>query len=127
MMSDRNPAAQVEIGLDGTMQWATVYRSGMLYNHLTCVHTNVLGLNQPPAPAPPAPPHGPTTHSMAWLRMPPYHLSPGQDEWFRLWPTMPPSMRDTTHVQHDPCDYCGYPQLCQARQADMSDSSPGAG
>ncbi|ETV64355.1 hypothetical protein H257_18739 [Aphanomyces astaci] len=56
MMSDRNPAAQVEIGMDGRMQWATVCRSGMLYNHLTCVHTNVLGLNQPPPPATPAPP-----------------------------------------------------------------------
>ncbi|RHY75448.1 hypothetical protein DYB30_006450 [Aphanomyces astaci] len=77
MMSDRNPAAQVEIGMDGRMQWATVYRSGMLYNHLTCVHTNVLGLNQPPPPATPVPPTA---------RHPFYGLAKDAPVPFESWP-----------------------------------------
>jgi exonuclease III len=77
MMSQGNPAAPVAIGRDGTMQWATVYRSGMIYNHLSCVHTNVLGLNQLPQLATPAP---------AMTRHPFYGMAKVAPIPFELWP-----------------------------------------
>ena len=77
MMSHGNPAARVEIGNDGRMQWAPVHRSGMIYNHLTSVYATVQGLNQVPPPTSPAPPTA---------RHPFYGLAKDTPVPFELWP-----------------------------------------
>ncbi|KAF0709955.1 Aste57867_5693 [Aphanomyces stellatus] len=77
MMSHGNPAAPVELGPDGRMRWATVYRSGTVYNHLTRVYQSVDRLHQD---APPTPPVAPTA------RHPFYGLAKGAPVPFELWP-----------------------------------------
>ncbi|RHY60109.1 hypothetical protein DYB30_005852 [Aphanomyces astaci] len=77
MMCQGNPAAPVERGNDGRMQWAPVYRSGMIYTHLTCVYARVQGLSQlPPLPTPAAP----------TARHPFYGLAKDVPTPFELWP-----------------------------------------
>ncbi|ETV85589.1 hypothetical protein H257_03297 [Aphanomyces astaci] len=77
MMSQGNPAAPVEINRDGHMHWAPVHRSGMIYNHLTRMHTQVQGLHQLPPNIVPVPES---------TRHPFYGMVKDTPTPFELWP-----------------------------------------
>ncbi|ETV89773.1 hypothetical protein H310_15398, partial [Aphanomyces invadans] len=77
MMSQDNRAARVELGSDGSMQWAPVYRAVMLYNHLTAVHQAIPQGHQDPPPTTPAAPMS---------RHPFYGLVKDTPQPFELWP-----------------------------------------
>ncbi|RHY88949.1 hypothetical protein DYB35_009494 [Aphanomyces astaci] len=77
MMSQGNPAAPVEINRDGHMHWAPVHRSGMIYNHLTRMHTQVQGLHQLPPNTVPVPES---------TRHPFYGMVKDTPTPFELWP-----------------------------------------
>ncbi|KAF0708723.1 hypothetical protein AaE_013111 [Aphanomyces astaci] len=59
-MSNGNPHAPIELGPNGSMRWALVHRSGMIYKHLTRVYEQLTQSfhGVPPAdPTLPVPPH----------------------------------------------------------------------